>query len=178
MANASGRGPAAKNEKAKKIQKREQFSGACGGGLGIHPELKDYLGYSLTRLGLRIRHRMEHLLEKEGLHAPQCGILRLLHAVGPLTQVELGQFAAIDKATMVRFLDTLEEKGFAIRKEHPDDRRAKVLTITAKGSKVLEKIKVARLDAEEAVLQPLSPKERAEFRRILAKLAVAEMGLA
>jgi DNA-binding MarR family transcriptional regulator len=139
--------------------------------VGIHPELKDFLGYSLTKIGFRIRHRMEEILAPEGLVAPQCGILRLLERVGPQTQVDLGQHMLIDKATMVRMLDGLESLGLAVRKEHAEDRRAKVLTITAKGIRVLEKIKLARIAAEDLVLAPLEAKEKAEFKRILGKLA-------
>lgn len=142
--------------------------------VSIHPELKDFVGYSLTKLGFRIRHRMEEILAPEGIVAPQAGIMRLLEKVGPLTQVELGQYMLIDKATMVRMLDGLEDLGLAVRKEHAQDRRAKVLTITAKGLKVLEKVKTARLAAEDLVLAPLDAKERAEFKRLLGKLATQE----
>lgn len=142
--------------------------------VNIHPGLRDFVGYSLTKLGFRIRQRMEELLASDRLVAPQCGILRLLQNVGPMTQVELGQHMLIDKATMVRMIDGLEELGFAVRKEHAVDRRAKVLSITPKGAKILDKIREARIDAEERVLAPLDAKERAEFKRLINKLASPE----
>ncbi|RZA00499.1 MAG: MarR family transcriptional regulator, partial [Proteobacteria bacterium] len=167
-----------KQSKAEPVSKRKRaftpaapaaVISACA--VGIHPELKDFLGYSLTKVGFRIRQRMEEILAPEGLVAPQCGILRLLERVGPLTQVDLGQHMLIDKATMVRMLDGLEDLGLAVRREHAEDRRAKVLTITAKGTKILQKIKVARMAAEDLVLAPLDAKEKVELKRILGKLA-------
>jgi len=138
--------------------------------MAIHPSLKDFVGYALTKLGFRIRQRMEELLQSDAIVAPQAGILRLLQSEGPMTQVEIGQHLLIDKATMVRMLDGLEEQGFAVRKEHAEDRRAKVLTITAKGLKMLERARTARTQAESEALAVLDPAERAEFKRLLQKL--------
>lgn len=151
--------------------KKDAYAGSLSPcSVAIHPGLKDFVGYACAKLGFRIRQRMEELLVGEGLVAPQAGILRLLQTVGPMTQVELGQHMLIDKATMVRMLDGLEERGYAVRNEHAEDRRAKVLTITAKGAKILDKVKEARIKAEGEALAPLAAKEQAEFRRLLQKL--------
>lgn len=179
MAKLSRKEPVSgKKRGAAKLEKKMAAAPApavspCG--IRIHPELKDFVGYSLTKLGFSIRQRMEVSLASENLVAPQCGILRLLERVGPMTQVELGQYMLIDKATMVRMLDGLEDMGFAVRKEHAEDRRAKVLTITAKGLKILDKVKAARLEAEAIVLAPLDAKELAEFKRLLNKLSLQDL---
>ncbi len=92
--------------------------------VAIHPELQDFLGYAMSKLAMRVRSRMDELVSRYGIVAPQCGILKMLHRVGPMTQVELGSYMMIDKATMVRFLDGLEELGLAVRSTHDSDRRA------------------------------------------------------
>ncbi len=46
-----------------------------------------------------------------------------------------------------------------------------MLKITAKGAKLLEKVREARIEAEETVLAPLDKKEREELRRLVRKMA-------
>lgn len=159
----------AKEKKLKGVQASTVYT-PCA--VSIHPELQDFIGYSMMKLAMGVRARMDELVARYGVVAPQCGILKMLHRVGPMTQVELGKYMMIDKATMVRFLDGLEEKGLAVRTTHESDRRAKVLKITAKGAKLLDKVREARIEAEETVLGPLNKEERDEFKRLVRKMAV------
>jgi DNA-binding MarR family transcriptional regulator len=140
-----------------------------------HPDLKDYVGISLKRIFMFIRDRMDAQMSPLGLNAPMCGMLLMLSRAGSMTQVELGKCVFVDKATMVRFLDVLEAGGYVTRSTHATDRRAKVLAITAKGKKALEKASVARTEAENALFASLTKAEEATFRKIVQKLTEATL---
>ncbi len=146
------------------------FTETCN--LQIHPEMKDFLGYCLFKLALRIRTHINESVAKYEIVAPQCAILSLIDSHGPLTQVEIGAFLGIDKATMVRFLDGLEENGFVVRETHAKDRRAKVLRTTPTGKKVLEKVHRLRKEAESNILSPLTGPEQKKLRALIAKLVL------
>jgi len=142
--------------------------------LHLHRAMKDYLGYCLMKLSLQIRTRVEQELAQFDMVAPQAGILVMLSQLGPLTQVQLGRLMCIDKASMVRFLDGLESRGYVHRQSHPEDRRAKVLSITKEGEKVLLKTKKYKRQAEAEFLRPLTKREGEEFRRLVWTLVLRE----
>ena len=138
----------------------------------IHPTLREYFGYCFYKVAMRMRANVDERLSEFGVIAPQFGVLTMLKFVGPMTQVELGKFMAIDKATMVRLLDGLEEKKYLARVSQAGDRRAKVLQITKAGEKIQTKINEVRLQVEEEFFSPLTAKERSALKEALAKLSV------
>jgi DNA-binding MarR family transcriptional regulator len=138
----------------------------------IHPEMKQFLGFCLYKLALSIRGRLEEEVARYGVVAPQCAMLKLVDKVKGMTQKDLGEYLAIDKATMVRLLDGLESNGLLKRVEDAKDRRAKRLEITAKGRALLEKTAAARVIAEREALLPLTESERKIFRELVAKLTI------
>lgn len=68
----------------------------------------------------------------------------------PLTQIDLANHAKMDVMMTSNVLRTLEEKGLILRKPHPTDTRAKALSITAQGRKlVIQAIEVVeKIDHE------------------------------
>jgi len=66
--------------------------------------------------------------------------------------------------------DFLEDRGLVERSRHPDDRRCKIVTVTAAGAAEAAKADEI-IDAPPAPLLALSEREAAELDRILAKLA-------
>lgn len=135
--------------------------------------MRQFTGYCLYKVAVRLRSRMDEMLEDLGLVAPQCGMLALLNRVGPMTQIELGNHMAIDKATMVRFLDGLERKKLITRVENSKDRRAKVLQVTSSGAKLLAAIAKVRDQVEKEIFANLSKKEFETLRALIAKVSLA-----
>ena len=65
-------------------------------------------------------------------------IMRVLKEEGTLHPVKIGEMLLIAKAQMTHLIDKLEEKGFVKREMDASDRRTINITLTEKGSKVLE----------------------------------------
>jgi MarR family transcriptional regulator, transcriptional regulator for hemolysin len=89
---------------------------------------------------------------------------------GEHTQTELAEMVGLDKTTMVVALDELERAGLAERHPAPEDRRARIITVTEAGrEKVAEADKVKeRVQAE--ILGELSDREGAAFMDALTRL--------
>jgi DNA-binding MarR family transcriptional regulator len=68
-------------------------------------------------------------------------------------------------------VDDLEERGLVERRRNPDDRRNYELHLTAAGHQAMKGLDQAAFEHEEAISAPLTPAERAELSRLLAKLA-------
>lgn len=67
-----------------------------------------------------------------------------------VTQIEIANHSKTDRMMVSKVLRTLQEKGFITRKEHEIDTRAKAITLTETGEKILQKalIMVEQIDVD------------------------------
>jgi len=56
-----------------------------------------------------------------------------------VTQIEIANHSKTDRMMVSKVLRTLQEKGFITRKEHEIDTRAKAITLTETGGKILQR---------------------------------------
>lgn len=76
-----------------------------------------------------------------------------------LTQQEIADALQLDKTNVLRIIDNLSEKGYVKRTEKPDDRRAYIIKLTAKGKKVLPEIYKAVKELNKTALSGLTAKQ-------------------
>lgn len=139
-------------------------------GIKIHPQLKTNTCYCIVKVATRMRMQLDERLKKFELIGPQFAMLKLLSIEGRMTQVQLGGFMAMDKATMVRMIDGLEERGYLERVQSEGDRRAKFLELTASGKKIISKLNQMRDETEAEFLSPLTAAEKNQLKDIISKL--------
>lgn len=132
--------------------------------------LSNYFGYCLAKALVHLRQNLMTEFAKLDLFVPQAGMLDILAQRGPLTQLGLGEQCGIDKATMVKMIDSLEDKGLVERKVDPTDRRAKQIELTTKGRKLLGPIKETRLRVESKFLKALTKEEATVFKAMTKKI--------
>jgi DNA-binding MarR family transcriptional regulator len=104
-------------------------------------------------------------------------IMKVLKEEGTLHPARIGEMLLIAKAQMTRLIDKLVELGFVKREMDASDRRTINITLTDKGSKVLEEqdnlvinaVRENMADLTEAELEALSSSLR-NLRDILFKL--------
>lgn len=95
-----------------------------------------------------------------------------LDAIGQqpgIDQAGLAAAISFDRATIGGVIDRLEHKGLVRRAISAQDRRARLLNLTAEGERLRAAIRplVERLQAD--ILGPLSPGERADFLALARK---------
>ncbi|RYZ75930.1 MAG: MarR family transcriptional regulator, partial [Proteobacteria bacterium] len=108
--------------------------------VSLHPVMAKHLGYCLYKAAFKFRAMIDQMMASEGLIAPQFGIMNILFASEGLNQNNLGLQMGIDKATIVKLIDALENSGFVVRVASEQDRREKILRVTKAGEKFLAKI--------------------------------------
>ncbi|HWE90796.1 MAG TPA: MarR family transcriptional regulator [Pseudonocardiaceae bacterium] len=91
---------------------------------------------------------------------------------GPLTMRELTAQLATDPPYTTLVVDGLEKRGFVRRAVHPDDRRAKIVSITSAG-RLMSARADAILNEPPAALLALSPDDLAALDRIVGVLLAA-----
>jgi len=98
---------------------------------------------------------------------------RLLAALGvnrKMVAKDLGPYSALDKMQVSRAVQRLEEVGYIQRHEDTDDRRSKVLQLTAAGRALYQKIWPLVMAREEYILSALEPGERSVLARVMEKV--------
>lgn len=105
-----------------------------------------------------------------GLTTPQFAVLALLHSGAGLDQRTIAEGAALDKSTCGDLIDRLARQGLVAAGPDPDDRRRKLVRITAAGRRQLRAAAVQQGEVHQAALAELSATERAELNRLLLKM--------
>jgi DNA-binding MarR family transcriptional regulator len=133
------------------------------------PEVTEYAGQLFFRLWRASHLRVADALATVGLTPALFGLLNVLGAREGAIQQELGSAMGIDPSTMVSLIDQLEKAGLAKRRPHPTDRRAREVTITPKGRRLLERARGMAAEVDEEVLRGLTDSERRELLSLLRR---------
>ncbi len=128
------------------------------------------LSFLLAHTSHVLTTRMTAALAEIGLTPREFCVLTHAEA-GDLTQIELAGLVDLDKTTMVVTVDELEAAGYALRALSPADRRARLVTLTDAGRKVMAAGReiVDRVHGE--VIDSLPPATRTAFVDALEVLA-------
>ena len=86
-------------------------------------------------------HRLsDSHFSKYGVTADQFVLLACLADQDAISQQELAHRASSDPSTIRAMLVLLEGRGLVSRERRPDDNRARVVTLTAKGQRLFERL--------------------------------------
>ena len=135
-----------------------------------HPALEKYLGFLFHRVALIYRSEMIERLSKLKIQGPHFAILSMIEHTPSITQNQLCNETDIDKASMVKLTDHLQDLKLIERKEAATDRRVKNLHLTAKGQKVFDEASKIRVEFENEFLTQLTKEEQKNFKDTLRKL--------
>ena len=105
-----------------------------------------------------------------GVSVSQCYIIETLHRHGPLTMKELAEKMRLSVSTITRVIGPLIQKQLIRRDEDPQDRRIRVIELTAAGESVFETNWRSILDSEKTILEQFAPEYREMLIDFLAKL--------
>lgn len=101
----------------------------------------------------------------------QFAAMNAIHANPGLDQASLAGLIAHDRATIGGVVDRLEAKGIVLRKINERDRRARELSLTARGEVTLAEVTPVVRAMQDDMLTGLSDAERQAFLRLARKAA-------
>ena len=108
--------------------------------------------------------------EASGVTPVQYAALQTVANQPGIDQRSLAGAVGLDTSTVASVIDRLETRGLLARSLSPDDRRVRLLALTAEGEAVLAQVQPAMQRTQERILAPLSKSERADFMRMLRTL--------
>ncbi|UKA57487.1 MarR family winged helix-turn-helix transcriptional regulator [Arthrobacter sp. FW306-2-2C-D06B] len=127
------------------------------------------VGFLLAKLhagGSAVNNRV---LAEFDLKVRSYSVLILANSGLEPTQRELADFLSLDPSQIVALVDDLEKRKLVARAPGNQDRRAKTVTATPKGSELLAQAAIAARHAESEVLAALDDREAAQLKALLRK---------
>ena len=123
-------------------------------------------------LAEHLQRSVEEALAEHRLTLGQFDILATLRRAGPkggLTPTALLRSVVLSSGGMTSRLDKLEASGLIERQPDPTDRRGVVVSLTAKGKKVIDAATATRFREAERSLPPLSADQREVLTDLLRR---------
>ena len=103
----------------------------------------------------------------------QFAILNALMAIPGEDQATLAARVAFDPATSGSVIGRLEARGWIRREVDPQDKRRRLLWVTAAGEQAVAGMKPGVVRVQERLLAPLAPAEQAALVDLLNRLVAA-----
>ena len=115
--------------------------------------------------------------EAHGITPVQYAALQAVSNAPGVDQRTLARTIGLDTSTTGGVIDRLEARGLLARHARPEDRRVRLLALTAEGQARLREVQPAMLRAQERMLEPLTPRQRETFLRLLRTLVESNNAL-
>ena len=116
------------------------------------------------------------ILQEHDLTGAQYKILKYLYANqdAPVRQVEIEKYYSLTTPTTLGLLETLEKKDFICRRQNPDDKRSRIISLTDKALEMQDVLNALGDALEEKFTRSLTAYERKQLITLLQKLLTAE----
>jgi DNA-binding MarR family transcriptional regulator len=129
--------------------------------------LESFVGYNLRRAAAKQRERFRSVFDPFEIRPVQLTVLSLIRDAMPLKQSLLGKALEMKRANVVIVLDELEARGLIERQTPDSDRRAHVLSLTAKGETLTTKLLALHTKLESDLAKSFGAKELAKLVSLL-----------
>ncbi len=136
-------------------------------------DLESLPGHYIRRLQQIAVAIFLHETEAHGITPVQYGALQTVCNTPGIDQRTLARSIGLDTSTIAGVVDRLESRGLLVRNTTPEDRRVRLLSLTDEGHALLKALAPAMHRAQARMLEPLPPRERDQFMRMLRQLVTA-----
>lgn len=131
------------------------------------------IGFLLSDVSRLMRYRFDGKARTIGVTRPQWRLLTLISRNPGVSQAALADLLEVERITLCRMVDRLEEAGLAERRPDPADRRVWRIFLTEKGNGIVKKLAVIGDAFQEEMLAALEPGEAERLLESLNKLREA-----
>lgn len=133
----------------------------------LPPEYFFYLLYHVVKQRDLV---LGDVLEDMGLSMPKWRILSILKRLDESSMGLVADFCAIDRTTLTRTMDQLVGAGLVQRREHPEDRRQMLVSLTAAGQDAYDAAVATALAFNDKALKGVKESEIEVLEKILGKV--------
>jgi DNA-binding MarR family transcriptional regulator len=121
-------------------------------------------------------HRPEQILPGWSLSLSEIYALSILAERAPLSQQELGVELALEKSSISRLVQQMEQRGWVLRERDTRDSRLRLLRLTVEGAQIAEHLERHMSEAHAVLFGRLTPHEQAALLEGLTALRRALQG--
>ncbi|MFC8371261.1 MULTISPECIES: MarR family winged helix-turn-helix transcriptional regulator [unclassified Streptomyces] len=114
---------------------------------------------------------------ERGLTTARAGVLWALFHDGPMTQRALAGRLGVTPRNVTGLLDALQEDGLVVRRAHPTDRRATLVSLSEKGHGVTSALRRGRDDLATALFGDVPADQLDAFGATLARVTERLRGI-
>jgi DNA-binding MarR family transcriptional regulator len=125
---------------------------------------------NLRRAARAVSRIYSHELRSQHIEITQFTILMALERTGEISQGKLGQLLALDSTTLTRTLALLQKRGW-IREKEGDDRRFRMIELTASGRTKLQQGLPHWKRAQDRLQRTLGEQAMNQLGGLLAEIA-------
>jgi DNA-binding MarR family transcriptional regulator len=129
----------------------------------------------LIQLSGLVQGAFARIADRHGLTPVQARLLCVL-AQGPRGMADLARCCGVEKAALTGLVDRAERRGLASRAPVPGDRRALRVTLTGAGRRSAAAFHADVIAELGQLLGPLTPRDREQFRKAMAKITGGTAG--
>ena len=136
--------------------------------MGLRPE--DCIFFQLAKASQSATRFWAGKIAGLSLTAVQGMLINFLLEDDQITSRDLGKKTMLDSATLTGILDRLELAGIIERRQHPEDRRAIHILLTAKGRQAARSLREIAVEANKEYLRGMTPEEQSTLKHLLSGL--------
>lgn len=124
---------------------------------------------------LGLHHQLHRLVDQKmsaaGLSLARFKVLMQLHDCGAMNQATLAGRLSLAPRSVTEIVDVLERDGLLSRTADANDRRARIVGLTAAGRDAFAAAQVVRLETMDEIFGSLSATDRATLVALLARIS-------
>lgn len=139
--------------------------------------IERHVFFWLTQLVNRRNQALSQALAPLGSTVAKWRVLNTLQQAPGLSMGQLAERTAVDRTTLTRTVDRLEDEGLLSRGVVPDNRRVLALSLTDRGRALLQSMLPLVRDQNRVALEGISADETAALIATLRKM-IANLGAA
>jgi DNA-binding MarR family transcriptional regulator len=132
--------------------------------------ISHFLCFRLGALTRRIYRHYNTLFSKYGITVTQSFILFDLLSRQSSNVKDIASRVQLDSPAITGLVDRLAKENLVERKEDPSDRRGLLISLTAKGRKLAEKLEPIAKEFNKKIKKVLIPEDTKAFERSLDRL--------
>lgn len=130
------------------------------------------MGMRMAMVVRQWRAIIDSAITDTGLTQSSWTVLMQLHQLGENVSVsELAEVQGIELPPLMRTLTQLEKQGYLLRSTSPYDKRIRLLTLTAEGRAILEKLNRVIETYQQRVTETIAEAQLAAFSATLNQIA-------
>ena len=132
--------------------------------------LNSRLGFVVNDVARLMRWSFDRQSQGLGLTRAQWSVLAYLKHSDGSKQTLLAQLMEIKPTTLARHIDRLETEGWVVRRDDPEDRRAKRVFLTGRAAPMLASLTKLGQKVRQQALAGITPEEEAMMIAVLMRI--------